>query len=215
MQSHKVWVEGSRRGRAGALLVRGALVFWGWLPRWQCATDAPPFAEMDNPASPWSALLPGSGPPVRLTTSQLHRRAEEGELLWVRTALDAGADIHDQGGQVRVHCFCACGGGAERSRCVGAHACHQQRAYASALQRKRLPVRTHPAPRRRCWQPAGAGAPAAGQGGQPGGDGRGAFLRPSHPRLLRHTMHRRATPRHRVSDCRLKAPPKRGGAYCF
>jgi hypothetical protein len=49
--------------------------------------------------SPWSALLPGHDQkPLRVTSSPLHKRAEDGELLWVRTALDAGADVHDQGG---------------------------------------------------------------------------------------------------------------------
>jgi len=49
--------------------------------------------------SPWAALLPGHDQkPLRMTSSPLHKRAEDGELLWVRTALDAGADVHDQGG---------------------------------------------------------------------------------------------------------------------
>ena len=92
-------------------------------------------AKMDNAASPWSGLLPGSGPPVRLTSSQLHRRAEEGELLWVRTALDAGADIHDQGGQVSVHCFVHVAGAVERLCCVHTR-CWQHAADASlSLQR--------------------------------------------------------------------------------
>jgi hypothetical protein len=45
---------------------------------------------------------PAQPPPQRLTSSLIHQKAEGGELLWIKAALDAGADIHDRGGMVRA-----------------------------------------------------------------------------------------------------------------
>jgi hypothetical protein len=58
--------------------------------------------------------LPGSQPATIQTSSVLHHKAAAGELLWIKAALDAGADLHDQGGlygrtllhvAVRAPCF--------------------------------------------------------------------------------------------------------------
>jgi hypothetical protein len=52
------------------------------------------------------AALPAAWPaypaPRRATESVIHQKAKQGELLWVKAALDAGADIGDREGPVRA-----------------------------------------------------------------------------------------------------------------
>ena len=61
-----------------------------------------PEAEAEAPPAP-PAAFPAYPPPQRATSvGVIHQKAELGELLWVKAALDAGADIGDREGKVRA-----------------------------------------------------------------------------------------------------------------
>ena len=50
---------------------------------------------------PVPTAYPSYPAPQRTTCSVIHQKAAQGELLWVKAALDAGADIGDREGLVR------------------------------------------------------------------------------------------------------------------
>lgn len=56
-------------------------------------------AQAAPPAPP--AAWPAYPAPRRAAESVIHQKAKQGELLWVKAALDAGADIGDREGPVR------------------------------------------------------------------------------------------------------------------
>ena len=58
-------------------------------------------APEEAPPAPAPTAYPPYPAPQRTGASVIHQKAAQGELLWVKAALDAGADIGDREGLVR------------------------------------------------------------------------------------------------------------------